>query len=134
MTTAVGTSWLDQMLATGWVSATVRCYLLSSTSSFNPTLHKNLSQVPVIDRVAGPVTLTGKTALGGYFDATVDPVFTLANGVTAKWFIAVFVGASEALSPIIVATDERAGDAELAIVGNGGQVKLPFTPLGVGRI
>lgn len=133
MTRAIGTSWLNQMLASGWTSPTISAYLLNSASLFNPTTSLTLANIPAPDRVSGPITLTSKTVSAGYFDAA-DIDFTLANGIVAAWVVLVQVGGSEAASPVVGSTDERADGSPILVTGNGGIVRFQVQALGLGRI
>lgn len=138
MTRMIGVEWLDELLspgslATTWTDATVHAYLLENGTLFDPETDLYLSDIPGGDRLVGPVTVTGKTATNGYFDAN-DITFTVADGDVASWFVLVQVGGTEATSPIIGATDERADFSPLLLTGNGGTVVFQIQSLGLGRI
>lgn len=134
MTTVIGTAWLDEMLDEYWSASTVHAYLLVDGSLFSPTLDKFLADIPGGDRLVGPVVVTGKINLGGYF--TDNPIsFTLGDGDVAEWLVVVRVDATEATSPIIGFTNVYEDNVPLnSVVGNGGV--LQFSPLaqGLGRI
>lgn len=138
MTRQIGVEWLDELLTPGnlsttWTDATVHAYLVDSVSTFNPATDKYLSAIPVGDRVASPVVVTGKTTNDGYFDAN-DITFTVPDGVIVAWFVLVQVAATEATSPIILSTNERADYSPLLLTGNGGLVVFQVQALGLGRI
>lgn len=136
MTRFISPTWLEELLedsADAWTTATVHAYLLEDGTLFDPTLDLFLSDILVGDRLSGPVTLTTKSAAGAFF--TADPIpFTLGEGLIAEWFVIVRIGGSEATSPVILATDERADGTPLLYTGNGGTITFNPQAAGLGRI
>lgn len=134
MTSTIGTAWLDEQLAEYWTAATVHAYLIEDGTTFDPSVDLFLSDIPALDRIAGPTVLTGKAHANGYFTAN-DVQLTLGAGDVAEWFLVVRIGASEATSPIIGATDVMADDVPLNLtIGSGGILEFDIQALGLGRI
>ena len=136
MTRFINPVWLEELLedsSDAWTTSTVHAYLLEDGTLYDPTLDLFLADILVADRLVGPVVLTTKSATGAFF--TADPVtFTLGEGFVAEWFVVVRVGGSEAASPVIYATDERADGTPLLYTGNGGTITLTPQASGLGRI
>lgn len=136
MTRFISSTWLEELLedsADAWTTATIRAYLLEDGTLFDPVTDLFLADILVGDRIAGPVTLTTKSATGSFF--TADPItFTLGEGNVAEWFVIVRIGGSEATSPIIIATDERSDGTPLLYTGNGGTITFNPQAAGLGRI
>jgi hypothetical protein len=136
MTRYISPIWLEELLedtADAWTTATTHAYLLDDTTGFDPTLDLFLGDIPGGERVSGPVVLTTKSATGSFF--TADPItFTLMEGIVAEWLVVVRVGGSEATSPVIIATDERADGTPLLYTGNGGTITFHPQAAGLGRI
>jgi hypothetical protein len=136
MTRFISPTWLEELLedsANAWTTSTVHAYLLEDGTAYDPETDMFLSDIPGGDRVAGPITLTTKSATGSFF--TADPiVFPLGEGLVAKWFVIVRIGGSEATSPVIIATDERADTTPLLYTGNGGTITFNPSATGLGRI
>lgn len=136
MTRFISPIWLEELLedsSDAWTTSTIHAYLLADGTSYDPLVDLFLSDIPGGDRVAGPIPLTTKSADGAFFSA--DPItFTLGESFVAEWFIIVRIGGSEATSPIIIATDERADGTPLLYTGNGGTITFNPQASGLGRI
>lgn len=136
MTRYISPIWLEELLedsSDAWTTSTVHAYLLDDSTGYDPTLDLTLADIPLGERVSGPVVVTTKTASGSFF--TADPItFTLVEGGVAEWFILVRIGGSEATSPVIIATDERSDGTALLYTGNGGTITFNPSGSGLGRI
>lgn len=132
----ISPTWLEELLkdsADAWETATIHAYLLEDGTAYDPEVDLFLADIPLGDRLVGPEALTTKSANGSFF--TADPVtFTLAENLVAEWFVLVRIGGSEATSPIILATDERADGTALLYTGNGGTITFNPQAAGFGRI
>lgn len=130
---ALGTAWLDEMLAEYWTAATVAAYLLADGTDFDPDVDHFLADIPVEDHLT-IVLVNGKANLDGYF--TSDPiVMTLGSGQTPQWLVIVRIDGTPETSPIIGATDVMADDIPLnSEPSNGNPYEFDTQALGLGRI
>lgn len=98
---------------------TYQAYLIDTSSySVNLTTHVNLSDVGGSSRIAGPVSLSGRTTTGGAADAT-DITFQAVSGASIEAIIICKYTGSEATSPLIAYIDTASG---LPITPNGGDI------------
>ena len=53
-----------------WMTDTIKCILVD-TGAYTPqtAIHEHLADIPLVARIAGPVTLTAKATTGGAADA-----------------------------------------------------------------
>jgi hypothetical protein len=91
-----------------WNSDTIKVYLVDQ-SVYGPDLANDeyLSDVPSGARVAGPVTLSGKTTTGGAADAN-DVTFTAVTGVNIEYVLIYKDTGTESTSPLIALIDQAA--------------------------
>lgn len=71
-----------------WDTGVIVAYLIDAADYVFSAAHEFLSSVPAGARVAGPVTLTGKTVTGGVADAA-DVTFTAVSGDQSEAIILV---------------------------------------------
>lgn len=134
MTATIGVAWLDEMLAEYWTASTVHAYLIADGTLYNPSLDKFLSDIPSLNRIAGPVVVSGKVNNEGFFSDS--PIaMTLDEGDIPEWLVIVRSAMSEATSPIIGSTNVYGDNTPLnSVVGNGGIVEFYPQSFGIGRI
>lgn len=105
--------------ALDWVNDTIKAYLVDTGAyTANFTTHEYLSDVAGAARIAGPVTLTSKTATGGACDAA-DITFTSVSGTSIEAIILYRDTGVEGTSPLIAYIDTATG---LPITPNGGDI------------
>ena len=102
-----------------WLNDTIKV-LLIDTGAYTPqtAVHQYLSDVAGSSRIAGPVTLTGKTTTGGAADAA-DVTFTSVSGPSIEAIIIYSDSGTESTSPLIAYIDTATG---LPITPNGGDI------------
>lgn len=102
-----------------WLTDTIKV-LLVDTGAYTPqtAVHQYLADIPVSSRIAGPVTLTSKTTVGGAADAA-DITFTSVSGPSIEAIIIYSDTGTEATSPLIAYIDTATG---LPITPNGGDI------------
>lgn len=102
-----------------WMTDTVKVYLVDTGAYTAQTgVHQYLSDIPTSARIAGPVTLTGKSTTGGAADAA-DITFTAVTGASIEAIIIYVDTGTEATSPLIAFIDTATG---LPITPNGGDI------------
>lgn len=105
--------------AFNWLTDTVKVLLVSTSAyTVNASTHKFLSDISGSARIAGPVTLTGKTTTGGAADAN-DATFTAVSGGAIGAIVIYVDTGSEATSPLLAYLDTATG---LPITPNGGDI------------
>ena len=92
-----------------WMTDTIKAYLVD-TGSYTPqtTTHEYLSDISSSARIAGPVTLTSKSTIGGAADAA-DITFTSVAGASIEAIVIYKDTSSEATSPLIAYIDTATG-------------------------
>lgn len=102
-----------------WLNDTIKVILVD-TGAYTPqtAVHRYLSDVAGSSRIAGPVTLTGKTTTGGAADAA-DVTFTSVSGPSIEAIIIYSDSGTESTSPLIAYIDTATG---LPITPNGGDI------------
>lgn len=102
-----------------WLNDTVKVILVDSGAyTVQTAIHQYLSDIPTSARIAGPVTLTGKSTAGGAADAN-DCTFTSVSGNSIEAIVIYSDSGSEATSPLIAYIDTATG---LPITPNGGDI------------
>ncbi|WP_151803698.1 hypothetical protein [Acinetobacter bereziniae] len=102
-----------------WLTDTVKVLLVSTTAyTVNASTHEFLSDISGSARIAGPVTLTGKSTAGGAADGA-DVTFTAVTGGAIGAIVIYIDSGSEATSPLIAYLDTATG---LPITPNGGDI------------
>lgn len=102
-----------------WLTDVVKVLLVSTSSyTVNTGTHEFLSDISGSARIAGPVTLTGKSTLGGAADASDATFQTVTGGAIGAIVIYVDSG-SESTSPLLAYIDTATG---LPITPNGGDI------------
>lgn len=106
-----------------WDTDTIKCLLVDTAAwTPNPTTHEFLADVSLSARIAGPVTLTSKSTLGGAADAA-DVTFTAVSGPSIEAIIVYKDTGTEASSPLIAVIDTATG---LPITPNGGDIIITW--------
>ena len=102
-----------------WINDTIKVYLID-TGNYTPqtATHQYLSDISGSARVAGPVTLTGKSTTGGAADAA-DVTFTSVSGPSIEAILIYSDTGNESTSPLIAWIDTATG---LPITPNGGDI------------
>ncbi|MEF9956627.1 MAG: hypothetical protein RR767_05465 [Acinetobacter sp.] len=102
-----------------WMSDVVKVILVD-TGAYTPqtAVHQYLSDIPTSARIAGPVTLSSKSTVGGAADAG-DITFTAVSGASIEAIIIYVDSGAEATSPLIAYIDTATG---LPITPNGGDI------------
>lgn len=102
-----------------WMTNTIKVILVD-TGAYTPqtAVHQYLADIPISARVAGPVTLTGKTTTGGAADAA-DVTFVSVSGSSIEAIVIYIDSGSEATSPLLAYIDTATG---LPITPNGGDI------------
>jgi len=102
-----------------WMTDTIKVVLVSSAGySPNISVHQTLGDIPVSSRVTSPVTLVGKSTVGGAADAA-DITFTSVSGATINAIVIYSDTGTESTSPLIAYIDTATG---LPITPNGGDI------------
>ena len=102
-----------------WLTDTVKVLLVSTTAyTVNASTHEFLSDISGSARIAGPVTLTGKSTAGGAADGA-DVTFTAVTGGAIGAIVIYIDSGSEATSPLVAYLDTATG---LPITPNGGDI------------
>lgn len=104
----------------GDAGTTIKCALIDTGVYTMNAAHEFYSTISGISGavIAGPVTLTGKTATNGSCDAD-DVTFTAVTGTTAEALVIYKDTGSDATSPLIAYLDTGTG---LPITPNGGNI------------
>lgn len=112
---------------------TIRAVMVDDTYVYDES-HDFLNDVPSGTRVGSPVTLTGKSVSGGWFNATIPPFTSVASGriVKALW-IYKWTGV-ESTSPLIDFKNRRADTSLLALLTNGGDITFTVGSSGIFRL
>lgn len=106
-----------------WLADTIKVLLVSTSAyTVNASTHKFLSDISGSARIAGPVTLTGKTTTGGAADAN-DATFTAVSGGAIGAIVIYVDTGSEATSPLLAFLDTATG---LPITPNGGDIIITW--------
>ena len=102
-----------------WMTDTIKCILVD-TGAYTPqtAIHEHLADIPLIARIAGPVTLTAKATTGGAADAA-DATFTSVSGASIEAIVIYSDTGTESTSPLIAYIDTATG---LPITPNGGDI------------
>lgn len=102
-----------------WMTDTIKVYLVD-TGSYTPqtSTHEYLSDISSSARIAGPVTLTSKSTVGGAADGA-DITFTSVAGASIEAIVIYKDTGAEATSPLIAYIDTATG---LPITPNGGDI------------
>lgn len=102
-----------------WLTDTIKCILVDSGAyTVQVDSHKYLSDISSSARIAGPVTLTAKTTVGGAADAA-DCTFTSVSGASIEAIVIYKDTGTESTSPLIAWIDTATG---LPITPNGGDI------------
>lgn len=102
-----------------WLTDTIKVLLVSTSAyTVNASTHEFLSDISGSARIAGPVTLTGKSTAGGAADGA-DVTFTAVTGGTIGSIVIYSDTGTEATSPLIAYLDTATG---LPITPNGGDI------------
>ena len=92
-----------------WLTDTVKVLLVSTTAyTVNASTHEFLSDISGSARIAGPVTLTGKSTTGGAADGA-DVTFTAVTGGAIGAIVIYIDSGSEATSPLVAYLDTATG-------------------------
>lgn len=106
-----------------WLTDTIKVLLVSTSAyTVNPSTHKFLSDISGSARIAGPITLTGKTTAGGAADAN-DATFAAVSGGAIGAIVIYVDTGSEATSPLLAFLDTATG---LPITPNGGDIIITW--------
>lgn len=102
-----------------WMTDTVKVILVD-TGAYTPqtAVHQYLADIPISARIAGPVTLTAKSTVGGAADGA-DVTFASVSGASIESIIIYVDTGTEATSPLIAYIDTATG---LPITPNGGDI------------
>lgn len=102
-----------------WMTDVVKVILVD-TGAYTPqtAIHEHLADIPLVARIAGPVTMTGKATTGGAADAA-DVTFTSVSGPSIEAIVIYVDTGTEATSPLIAYIDTATG---LPITPNGGDI------------
>ena len=102
-----------------WATDTIKVILVD-TGAYTPqtATHEFLSDIATSARIAGPVTLTSKSTVGGAADGA-DITFPSVTGASIEAIIIYSDTGSEATSPLIAYIDTATG---LPITPNGGDI------------
>ena len=92
-----------------WMTDTIKV-LLVDTGAYTPNTgtHEHLSDIATAARIAGPVTLTGKSTAGGAADAA-DCTFPSVSGASIEAIIIYVDTGTESTSPLIAIIDTATG-------------------------
>lgn len=102
-----------------WLTDTIKVLLVSTSAyTVNASTHEFLSDISGSARIAGPVTLTGKSTAGGAADGA-DVTFTAVTGGAIGSIVIYSDTGTEATSPLIAYLDTATG---LPITPNGGDI------------
>ena len=102
-----------------WMTDTIKCILVDTGAyTVQTATHKYLSDIATSARIAGPVTLTAKSTVGGAADAA-DCTFTSVSGPSIEAIVIYKDTGSESTSPLIAWIDTATG---LPITPNGGDI------------
>lgn len=106
-----------------WMTDTIKVLLVSTSSyTVNTSTHEFLSDISGSSRIAGPVTLTGKSTLGGAADAA-DATFTAVSGGSIGAIVIYIDSGAEGSSPLLAYIDTATG---LPLTPNGGDVIITW--------
>lgn len=105
-----------------WTSDTIQVYLIDKSKYTFSAAHEYLSDVSSSSHIAGPVTLTGKTATGGSADAD-DVTFQQVSGTQVGAILLVKSTGVAGTSPLIGWFDTATG---LPITPNGGDIIITW--------
>lgn len=109
--------------AFNWLSDTVKVIFVSTQAyTVNASTHKFLSDISGSARIAGPVTLTGKSTNDGAADAN-DATFTAVSGGAIGAIVIYVDSGQESTSPLLAYLDTATG---LPITPNGGDIIITW--------
>ena len=92
-----------------WMTDTIKCILVDTGAyTVQTATHKYLSDIATSARIAGPVTLTAKSTVGGAADAA-DCTFTSVSGPSIEAIVIYKDTGSESTSPLIAWIDTSTG-------------------------
>ena len=92
-----------------WMTDTIKCILVDTGAyTVQTATHKYLSDIATSARIAGPVTLTAKSTVGGAADAA-DCTFTSVSGPSIEAIVIYKDTGSESTSPLIAWIDTATG-------------------------
>lgn len=111
-----------------WMTDTIKVILVD-TSAYTPqtSVHQYLSDISSSARIAGPVTLTAKSTVGGAADGA-DVTFTSVSGPSIEAIVIYVDTGTESTSPLIAYIDTATG---LPITPNGGDIIVTWDSLGI---
>lgn len=102
-----------------WLTDTIKVLLVSTTAyTVNASTHEFLSDISGSARIAGPITLTGKSTAGGAADGA-DVTFPAVTGGAIGAIVIYSDTGTESTSPLIAYLDTATG---LPITPNGGDI------------
>ena len=109
-----------------WMTDTIKV-LLVDTGAYTPqtAVHQYLADISIAARIAGPVTLTAKSTVGGAADGA-DVTFTSVTGASIEAIVIYADTGTEATSPLIAYIDTATG---LPITPNGGDIIVTWDSL-----
>lgn len=106
-----------------WMADTVKVILVSTSAyTVNASTHEFLSDISGSARIAGPVTLTGKSTAGGAADGA-DVTFAAVNGGAIGAIVIYVDTGAENTSPLVAYLDTATG---LPITPNGGDIIITW--------
>lgn len=109
--------------ALSWTADTIKVILVDTAAyTANFSTHEYLSDISGSAIIAGPVTLTSKTATGGAADAA-DSTFTSVSGASIEAIIIYKDTGTAGTSPLIAYIDTATG---LPITPNGGDIIVTY--------
>ena len=92
-----------------WLTDTIKVLLVSTSAyTVNASTHEFLSDISGSARIAGPVTLTGKSTAGGAADGA-DVTFTAVTGGAIGSIVIYIDTETEATSPLLAYLDTATG-------------------------
>lgn len=106
-----------------WLTDTLKT-LMIDTGAYTPNLasHEFLSDISASSRITTPVTLTGKTSVGGAANAA-NVTFSSVSGPSIEAILIYKDTGVEATSPLIAYIDTATG---LPITPNGGDIIITW--------
>ena len=109
-----------------WMTDTIKV-LLVDTGAYTPqtAVHQYLADISIAAPIAGPVTLTAKSTVGGAADGA-DVTFTSVTGASIEAIVIYADTGTEATSPLIAYIDTATG---LPITPNGGDIIVTWDSL-----
>lgn len=106
-----------------WNNDTIKAVLVDTAAyTPNPATNEFLDSIPVGDRIATSVALTGKTTTAGVADAA-DAVWPSVTGDPSEALVLIKDTGSAATSPLIAFIDTATG---LPVTPNGGDISVTW--------